>query len=1019
MDINFGIKPFWFWNADITEEELKRQIKLMKMEEIGGFFIHPRQGLEIPYLSIEWFEKVRFAVEMAKENNLEVWLYDEYPYPSGISGGEVAIKNADYIAYILDYKTTIIEEDSSFECVLPWCDIVLARAYKMIDNKTIWNEYIDLSDYIGIIHTEKIYQESGLTSYNRKRFFTGNLAKKFKWTPRKGKWKVFIFYQFPLQDFKYFETFIDPLNKDAVKCFIQTTHEKYKKYLGDEFGKTIKGIFTDETAPFGGKIPWSRKMEYLFQEKYKYSITENLPALFDDYGLLKDKIRFDYMNLVVDTFIDSYDRQIQEWCHNNNLLYVGEKPILRSEQLKFVDIPGIDAGHQKAGDKAHIVSTNYRANPKIASSASFFYEKPYTLCECFHSIGWSTTLQDIKWTFDWLMLQGIDMFVPHAFYYSTDGLRKHDAPPSCFYQMPWWEDMHTVSEYLKTTLSVLKSFERKVDILLLDPICGTFTCLGEKKQLQERLKNNFHDIQKVLLSEYIDYYVCDPRLLCEAKVSDGLISLGNGKFSILIIPPMLCMEKAIFDNIKRLINNKANVLFSFCLPIENIENVDLKKEFDTLFNINSLEIYQNYLAWVENISLENENYSFIGSMNDFIKIVNKYYKKDIEIITDSQDESDILTTHYIKEDKNYFFFVNTSSKHKTCKIRLMLDKHFDVYIDHLDGSKKRLIAKNVNNENVLTMNFSPFESCMIELCNKTQEKLDMSNDINTVYKLNLLDEFNVKTRRMNALRIDKFQLQVNEFISKTQITAKPIVDQLTEAKIPIIVETKSAFGCPKELKLPVLNCIYSTCFYVNFPTRLWLMIEPTGISGNWYIMVNKNKIKPEVFENKEFYLPTNLACDISKYVCQGKNVLEIYIDCKESYDGVVNPIYIFGHFGVFKEEDKWLISAPKETGQIGKNILNGLPFYAGKIIYSKAVTIDNTNKDIMIYIDDVNFQDAATLYFNSFCAGSRTFSPYKWLIPKEFIKENGNWIELHVNNTLIGLFEGQEVDPITHKIIDL
>ena len=40
-------------------------------------------------------------------------------------------------------------------------------------------------------------------------------------------------------------------------------------------------------------------------------------------------------------------------------------------------------------------------------------------------------------------------------------------------------------------------------------------------------------------------------------------------------------------------------------------------------------------------------------------------------------------------------------------------------------------------------------------------------------------------------------------------------------------------------------------------------------------------------------------------------------------------------------------------------------------------------------------------------------------IPKEFIKENGNWIELHVNNTLIGLFEGQEVDPITHKIIDL
>ena len=35
----------------------------------------------------------------------------------------------------------------------------------------------------------------------------------------------------------------DTSNKDAVKCFITETHEKYYEHFGDRFSKSLKGFF--------------------------------------------------------------------------------------------------------------------------------------------------------------------------------------------------------------------------------------------------------------------------------------------------------------------------------------------------------------------------------------------------------------------------------------------------------------------------------------------------------------------------------------------------------------------------------------------------------------------------------------------------------------------------------------------------------------------------------------------------------------------------------------------------------
>ena len=48
------------------------------------------------------------------------------------------------------------------------------------------------------------------------------------------------------------QSYVDSLNPEAIRYFLDVTHEEYKKAVGEEFGKTIPSIFTDEPQ-FGRK----------------------------------------------------------------------------------------------------------------------------------------------------------------------------------------------------------------------------------------------------------------------------------------------------------------------------------------------------------------------------------------------------------------------------------------------------------------------------------------------------------------------------------------------------------------------------------------------------------------------------------------------------------------------------------------------------------------------------------------------------------------------------------------------
>ena len=68
----FGIMPFWFWNGEMSYEEIEYQIREYKAKGCPGFYIHARFGVreELGYMNEAWLDRVKFTIEKAQAEGL-------------------------------------------------------------------------------------------------------------------------------------------------------------------------------------------------------------------------------------------------------------------------------------------------------------------------------------------------------------------------------------------------------------------------------------------------------------------------------------------------------------------------------------------------------------------------------------------------------------------------------------------------------------------------------------------------------------------------------------------------------------------------------------------------------------------------------------------------------------------------------------------------------------------------------------------------------------------------------------
>jgi len=382
-----GMYPFWFWNGDLTADEVRWQVAQMAAKGMKGFYIHPRQGLKRPYLSESFFRMVQAAVEAATEHGLTVELYDEYPYPSGVAGGEVVLGRPEHMG------TRLLQE--SFDAPggplrreLPPGEVLCCRAFPLVGansgegdpaapGRIDWSRQVDLVDSVGPVLRDDSYHEGGLTPYNRKRYFASSPTPTLETDALQGPHRIFVSVQVLVTGHKYWDHFADVMNRDTVERFIALTHERYRARFGDLFGERIGSIFVDETAP-----RWSTRLPEYFQGCCGYDLLPLLPALQDASHPDHVRVTADLYRAQYELFCESFEVPVRDWCRAHNLRYAGEKTSVRLAQLQYMDIPGGDPGHTKAGAPLDMFQHVIRSNARAVASAAYFYGKEGALDEC-------------------------------------------------------------------------------------------------------------------------------------------------------------------------------------------------------------------------------------------------------------------------------------------------------------------------------------------------------------------------------------------------------------------------------------------------------------------------------------------------------------------------------------------------------------------------------------------------------------------------------------------------------------
>jgi len=942
--------PFWSWNDKLEKKEMLFQIKEMDEKGYGGFFMHSRKGLVTPYLSDEWMDAIKICVNEAKKRGISAWIYDENGWPSGFCGGEIPKKNKRY-----RQKALLLREDK-YE--LNKDDVELLAIY--ICKKDALNNYYDL----------KRIDDDKSKNWGNKGY---KILYFYKWTQ-------------PIGPNRFNDTaWVDLLNPEVAKEFINSTHEKYKKSIGEEFGDTIPGIFTDEStilywayAP-KASLPWSENFEKYFLEYKGYDLIEKLPYLYLNINGY-ETVRYDYWDTVTHYFLKNYVKPIYEWCDKNNLSYTGH--FMAEDYFEFtmqyignlmpiyeyMHIPGIDHLNRNINDIMGV---------KQVTSVAHQLGKTRTICEMFGCSGQNFSFEGQKWIVDWNFIHGINVINPHLSLYSMRGARKRDYPPNLFIQQPWWKFNKRFTDYCSRLSYILTKGERITDLLVMHPIQSAWCVynpldveLQEDGQFDtpdtwidyrpdEKLKVNelsyhFDHILTNLMKLHYDYDLGDETIISKhGKNSNGLFYIGKKGYKYVVIPSCITLRKTTIIQLLDFAENGGKVLFVGQLP----------------YLINGKIGSENILKQLIQCSIIINNNQELTK-----KEINKIIDYDIKITGDGNED---VWYHLRRDGKMLIaFFANTNNiKDRNVTIFIKAVGEVKKY-DLLSGDIVNIENKIQNEWTIINYEFPKSGSVMIVIdedkpCNTNNKQSTNRNE-----KHYLKDEWQIIPHDLNCLTLDYCSCNINGIDY-----AKAPVHRIFN----IINERKSSYKLSYSFILRDCN-----------KEDMGLVVESPD---KHKIFINGYEISTRF--SKEYYVDKSFkVAKIGDCVNEGVNIVDIESDFEKPE---IESIYIIGSFEVENiNNEKFIIRNKENITYKGNLSNNGYPFFTGSMEFKQNFKL--TKKEEGKYILKIYQRDSIVVeaIINNKPIGEAVWSPFEFDITKE-LKKGDNEISIILTTSLHNL----------------
>jgi len=565
------ILPF-FWQHGEDDETLLCELEKIYESGIRAVCVESRPAKEFGQEG--WFEDMRLLLARCRELGMEFWLLDDMHFPTGTAAGVLAREYPEL------GKHAILERHT---------DVVGPQR----DAAVLVGDWLDLDDrLIGVVACERFPESKNQKMTGRVMDLTDKIQDGivfFDVPP--GCWRVFTLIDTPNMD-----NFIDPLREDSVDVLINAVYEPHYRELGEYFGSTLKGFFSDEPfimrnaiLPLNGSnrskghFPWNENVKNALADILGEDWLIKLPALWFDSETAAET-RVAYMDAVSKLYRKCFSYKLGDWCRAHGVSYIGH----------IVEDDGRHSGISNAGghyfrsldgqDMAGIdvvlcqivpgMTRNTIAVPcsydisdheffhfglaKLGSSHAHIQPEKHgrAMCEIFGAYGWAEGLPMMKWLTDHMLVRGINEFVPHAF---NPKYPDQDCPPH-FYahgNNPGFRAFRHLMEYMNRTSTLLSDGHHIASAGILYHAEAEWS--GGKYM-------KFEKAAKILTENQLDFDVIPGDYLENAEIRNGKFCLAEEEYPVLIVPYAEILPDALIDSIRRLQEGGVRVWFTESLP---------------------------------------------------------------------------------------------------------------------------------------------------------------------------------------------------------------------------------------------------------------------------------------------------------------------------------------------------------------------------------------------------------------------------------------------------------------------
>lgn len=924
--------PFWAWNCELNQELLDREIGYMQDMGFGGFHMHVRVGMSTEYLSDDFMDLIKGSVKTAKDKKMLAWLYDEDKWPSGFAGGLVTKKKENREKYLLFTRNgygagTGKSNDSSARAVREENGYLLARYTVKLDENGCLESYRRLDDNEECADCWYAYCE----------------------TQGESNW-------FNLQ------TYVDTLSPAAITDFINTTHERYKECVGEEFGEAVPAIFTDEPQVarkkmFGKAIgdtdaflPYTTDFADTYKEMYGEELFDKLPELFWELPDGKVSVtRYHYHDHIAERFASAFADNIGGWCDKNGIMLTGhmmEEPSLESQNAAVGDCMRSYRGFQLPGIDMLCDSREF-TTAKQCQSAVHQYGREGMLSELYGVTGWDFNFRGHKLQGDWQAVLGVSVRVPHLYWVSMKGEAKRDYPACIGHQSPWYKEYPYIEDHFARVNAAMTRGRPVVRVGVIHPIESYWLRFGPKEQtaaIRNEMNEQFMQLADWLLYNLVDFnYICEANLPSQA---DGT-RVGQMQYDTIIVPNLLTIRSTTLKFLERFRANGGKVIFAGSQPdyVDAVES-DAAKEFAAESTV---------VGWSKG--------QLINALEDNREI-------------DLRDEDGERTTNHMyqmrcEDDCRWLFVapINHDDAHYCCRSEdytlCVKGEYAPELWNTMDGSVKPLAAEYKNGCTYIDFELFVHDSILLKLVPGRSDAAPEKQVERTIVgmlpnKAEIeLAEPNVVLLDMPEYRLNGGEWRANEEILRIGDTLK---DELKMENAIAGGAQPWLFGVEKETETVDLRYVVNSDVEVDCVSFALEDMDKSTLTFNG---------KPVEMVSTGKYVDDSIDIVTLGKLEKGENV--IVLSRAFGKVSTLEACYLLGDFGVEVKGRSAKLIAPVRELEFGDWTRQGLPFYGGNVTYKLKLKGGSDNLSVMIPHFE---QPVCTLSVDGKRMGTIALSPY-------------------------------------------